>query len=142
MTYIILFLALPFIGIWMISSSSKSINRDIEKIRKLNEGKTNKEKINSFGCAIALIIIIIIVCKMVFDQLFRNSSCKKGTVKYLSRSVQWVAHCFLLRFTPFLSDATKHSIYCDKMLRQLNEFFTCEVLVLLRYFNFKIATHL
>lgn len=67
MFYIILFLAIPFIGFWMITSASKSINKDLEKIKKLNEGKTIKEKVNSFGCFIVLIIVLIIICKLVFD---------------------------------------------------------------------------
>ena len=56
---IIIFLAIPFIGMWMLQSGSKSISKSLNEIKKQNENHTSGE-IMAANIITLLIFVLII----------------------------------------------------------------------------------
>lgn len=59
MIWILIIIAIPFIAIWMITSSARSMSKSMDGIRKAGEGKTTSEKITMHGCATLIFIAMI-----------------------------------------------------------------------------------
>ena len=56
---IIILLSLPFIGIWMLQSGTKSISKSLNEIKKQNENHTSKEIMTANIITLLVFILII-----------------------------------------------------------------------------------